>query len=252
MSTNIPGSSFNIFEDSKAVVEDSSSDLVYFFRYNVVSDEGTVVTEWSTINQLKQNNILDILNGFEPTYSISSVESGGVGVNVKWTVPDSFVIKQLEIYFAWSWDTNPSTAVFRDFEYADAVTSNNYYIDIPFNGSNIKTQTPTGTTNITITTELPHKISVGEQVTISGAVPAGYNGVWTAQSGTTASTLVVNIGSNPGPITTAAKVVGRTRAKLVKATVQVPTNIKTINTNGRLFLSTAESTLPVLDGGTIV
>jgi len=179
MSDTTPGSTFNIFEDSKAVIEDNSSELVYFFRYNVVSDEGDVVTEWSTINQLNKNNIVDVLDGFQSTYSISSVESGGVGINTKWTVPDSFIIKQLDIYFAWSWDSNPLTAVFTDFEYTDTVTSNNYYIDIPKNESNVK-------------------------------------------------------------------------AKFVKVTVQVPTNIKAVNTNARLFLSTATSTLPVLDAGTIV
>jgi hypothetical protein len=250
MSDTTPGSAFNIFEDSKAVIEDTSSDLVYFFRYNVVSDEGDVVTEWSTINQLNQNNILDVLAGFEPTYSISSVESGGVGINTKWTVPDSFIIKQLDIYFAWSWYPDLSTAVYRDFEYADTVSSNNYYIDIPINGSTIPTQTPTGTTNITITTSTVHNIRAGERVTISGASPTGYNGTWTAQAGTTGSTLVVNIGSNPGAITVAGNAVSK--ARFVKVSVQVPTNIKTLNTNSRLFLSTGTSTLPVLDGGTIV
>ena len=75
----------------------------------------------------------------------------------------------------------------------------------------INNQTPTGTTNITIATAAAHNISVGEQVVISGITPAGYNGTWTAQTGTTSSTLVVNIGSNPGAITTAGKVVGATQ-----------------------------------------
>lgn len=68
------------------------------------------------------------------------------------------------------------------------------------------TQTPTGTTNITITTGAAHGYSVGQSVTISGVTPTGYNGTWTTQAGTTASTLVVNIGSNPGAITVAGVV----------------------------------------------
>jgi hypothetical protein len=71
----------------------------------------------------------------------------------------------------------------------------------------INTQTPTGTTNITITTTSAHNFSVGQSVKISGIVPYQYNGTWTTQSGTTASTLIVNIGSNPGAITTGGSVV---------------------------------------------
>jgi len=80
---------------------------------------------------------------------------------------------------------------------------------LPVNGSTtvaINTQTPTGTTNITITTAAAHGISVGQNVTIAGITPSGYNGNWIAQSGTTGSTLVVNIGSNPGAITVAGTV----------------------------------------------
>lgn len=79
----------------------------------------------------------------------------------------------------------------------------------PIQGSTtvaIGTQTPTGTTNITITTGATHGISVGQRVTIAGVTPSGYNGTWTAQSGTTGSTLVVDIGSNPGVITVAGTV----------------------------------------------
>ena len=70
----------------------------------------------------------------------------------------------------------------------------------------INTQTPTGTTNISITTSSAHGIAVGKAVTISGVTPEAYNGTWITQSGTTGSTLVVNIGSNPGAITVAGSV----------------------------------------------
>jgi hypothetical protein len=60
---------------------------------------------------------------------------------------------------------------------------------------------PTGTTNISITTENPHGIVANDTVVVSGVEPVGYNGTWTAQAGTTGSTLILNIGSNPGNIT---------------------------------------------------
>jgi len=57
--------------------------------------------------------------------------------------------------------------------------------------------------NITLTTATPHGISPNEYVLISNVSPSGYNGFWRAQAGTTGTTLVVNIGSNPGTITNA-------------------------------------------------
>ena len=73
----------------------------------------------------------------------------------------------------------------------------------------INTQTPTySAPNITLTTASAHGFSIGQQVTISGVTPSGYNGTWTTQTGTTASTLVVNIGSNPGAITVGGSVTG--------------------------------------------
>ena len=78
--------------------------------------------------------------------------------------------------------------------------------DIAPAGVSIGTQTPSGTTNITMTTGANHNFSVGQSVVISGVTPAGYNGTWVTQTGTTGTTLVVNIGSNPGAITVAGNV----------------------------------------------
>ena len=54
------------------------------------------------------------------------------------------------------------------------------------------------TGNATITTSAAHGVAVGGKVTISGVNPVGYNGSYTAGTGTTGSTLVVPIPSNPG------------------------------------------------------
>ena len=166
-------SNFNVFDTASATVSDSSSNLNYFFRYNIITEDGEQVTDWSTINQLNQQDVSNLLDGFTPTYSVSSVESGGVGINVKWTVPDSFAAKKLDIYFSWSY--NGST--YTDFQYTDTVTSNSYYIEIP--------------------------------------------------------------------------TVSSTKATFVKFAIQIPTNIKIINSNALLFQSTGKSVLPILDGGTI-
>jgi hypothetical protein len=168
-------SNFNVFKELPATIQNSSSNLNYLFRYKVVTEEGQDITEWSSVNSLPQNNISNILNGFTPSYSISSVESGGAGINVKWTVPESFPANEFDIYFSWSFD-NGST--FTDFEYTDTISSNSYYILIP-----------------------------------------------------TSSSI---------------------KASFVKVAVQLPTNIKIINTNASLFQTSGITTLPILDSGTIV
>ena len=173
MSENSFSSNFNIFDTSLATIKDSSSNLSYFFRYNIVTSDGIPITEWSTVNQLNQNNVSNILDGFVPTYSISSVESGGTGINVKWTLPDSLIGVNLDIYFSWCYDSSIA-GTYTTFEYTDTVISNGYYIKIP------------------------------------------------------------------------------TGANFVKFAVQVPTNIKIINSNALLFQSTPKSTLPILDGGQIL
>lgn len=50
----------------------------------------------------------------------------------------------------------------------------------------------------TFTTAAPHGLTTGSLVTISGVNPAGYNGTFTAAAGTTGSTIVVPMATNPG------------------------------------------------------
>jgi phage tail sheath protein FI len=64
---------------------------------------------------------------------------------------------------------------------------------------------PAGTTNITLVTTT-QAFATGQQVTIAGVTPSGYNGTWTVQAGTTSTSLIVNIGSNPGAVTVAGTV----------------------------------------------
>lgn len=131
MAENNVVATFNPIGESLASIEDSASDIVYFVRYAVVSETGQQLSPWSEINEINQESTSFLLDGFVPDYSVSSVESGGAGVNVKWSVPDSFASAKFDVYYAWSWDSNQNTAVFPDFQYADTVTSNSYYLQIP-------------------------------------------------------------------------------------------------------------------------
>lgn len=76
-------------------------------------------------------------------------------------------------------------------------------------GAAINTHTPSySAPNVSITTATAHNIKPDEYVIIENIDPAAYNGVWRALAGTTGTTLVVNVGSNPGAITTGGTVVG--------------------------------------------
>jgi hypothetical protein len=56
----------------------------------------------------------------------------------------------------------------------------------------------------TATTTSNHGVAVGDDFTVSGCVPAAYNGTWTAIAGTTGETLVWSLGTatDPGAETT--------------------------------------------------
>jgi hypothetical protein len=69
---------------------------------------------------------------------------------------------------------------------------------------------------VTFTTTSAHGVSVGSDFTISGMVPAGYNGVFTAITGTTGSTLVAALAVNPGIETTYGTLVAGGGALAVK------------------------------------
>lgn len=51
---------------------------------------------------------------------------------------------------------------------------------------------------VTFTTAAPHGLPVGVSFVISGETPAGYNGTYTTIAGTTGSTLVAALATNPG------------------------------------------------------
>lgn len=59
----------------------------------------------------------------------------------------------------------------------------------------------TGGGQATFTTTTSHGVSVGSDFTISGETPSGYNGTFTAITGTTGSTLVAALTTNPGSST---------------------------------------------------
>jgi hypothetical protein len=55
--------------------------------------------------------------------------------------------------------------------------------------------------SVSATTTTPHGVQMGQSFQISGVTPLGYNGTFTALTGTTDKTLVYALDTNPGPAT---------------------------------------------------
>jgi hypothetical protein len=58
---------------------------------------------------------------------------------------------------------------------------------------------------VTFTTATSHGVTVGSSFVVSGVVPSGYNGVYTAITGTTGATLVAVKAANPGTYSSGGK-----------------------------------------------
>lgn len=84
-----------------------------------------------------------------------------------------------------SWDFNAQMAV-------------PYVAAYPANVLTAATWASTSGGQVTFTTTTAHGVAVGDYFTISGMTPSGYNGDFLAITGTTGSTLVAALTTNPG------------------------------------------------------
>lgn len=79
---------------------------------------------------------------------------------------------------------------------------------------------------VSFTTTSAHGVTVGSYFTITGAVPVAYNGDYIAVTGTTGSTLVAALATNPGTSTT--------QGTLVAGGGAAPCKVLSINTNSKI------------------
>lgn len=99
---------------------------------------------------------------------------------------------------------------------ANALTAISYAAAWPANVLTEISWSPS-TLTVTATTTTAHGVAVGNTFTISGVTPAAYNGTFVALSGTTGSTLVYGLATNPGTETVLGTLVASTGG-LVTAT----------------------------------
>ena len=84
---------------------------------------------------------------------------------------------------------------------------------------------------VTFTTTSAHGVTVGSYFTISGMTPSGYNGDFIAITGTTGSTLVAALATNPGSETVLGTLVAGGGAVPLKGIDSITTNGKTVIQN---------------------
>jgi hypothetical protein len=87
----------------------------------------------------------------------------------------------------------------------------------------------TGTGQVTFTTTAAHGLVAGNDFAVAGMVPTGYNGAYTALTGTTGSTIVAALATNPGSATTFGAVQGGGGALPISILDVAPTNCMTIS-----------------------
>lgn len=104
-----------------------------------------------------------------------------------------------------------------------------YVAAYPANALTNATWASTGGGQVTFTTTTPHGVTVGSDFTISGAVPTAYNGDYTAITGTTGSTLVAALATNPGLLTTDGTLVAGGGALVCKIERVYASNCMTVN-----------------------
>jgi hypothetical protein len=95
--------------------------------------------------------------------------------------------------------------------YVLAPSTNSFNVGSLFSASNALTGltwASTGGGQITATTTTAHGLIPGSLFVLNGCSPVGYNGVYTALAGTTGSTLVAALVSNPGVETTLGQLAG--------------------------------------------
>ncbi len=120
-----------------------------------------------SVNYVRLGSGLRIAVAIDP--ALASLDGGLVGQQVSWDFAQQRLI--------------PFTAAYG----AVAFTS------LSFNAT---------TGSATGTTASPHGLAVGTDFTIIGAVPAAWNGTYTALTGTTGSVVIFKPASNPGAVTT--------------------------------------------------
>lgn len=77
----------------------------------------------------------------------------------------------------------------------------------------------------TFTTTAPHSFGVAATVTIAAVNPAGYNGTYTTAGGTTGSTIVVPLVSNPGAYVSGGTATGSVVLTAVATDTLLPANV---------------------------
>lgn len=102
------------------VTTDGTTVGQYYFRYRIVSEDGTRRSAWTPVQTINARNFTSVDVNL-------NVVSDGTKFILSWTSPDVYMT-QYDLYVAWSGN---SGSTYTDYSYAGRSTGNSFVIDIP-------------------------------------------------------------------------------------------------------------------------
>ena len=170
----------------------------------IKTDKSTIVVPlfYGNINQYAINSVSATAPSTAVTAKISIYTTSTENAAVSGVYPELHVSKPL-------FEVASGPLPFFDGDLATVSSDLPTALTSPSLLSAIGKQAPSGIGNISLSTTVPHGIIAGQSVVISGVTPSGYNGTWVAQTGTSGTTIVLDLSSvygisNPAPSITVA------------------------------------------------
>jgi|LauGreDrversion4_2_1035121.scaffolds.fasta_scaffold190229_2 hypothetical protein len=102
------------------VTTDGTTLGQYYFRYRIVSEDGTRKSAYSPVQAVNARDFSSV------TVNLNTV-SDGTKFILSWTIPDVYMT-QYDIYVAWS---SNSGSTYTSYSYIGRSTGNSFVIDIP-------------------------------------------------------------------------------------------------------------------------
>ncbi len=108
-----------------------TSETKYLVRYRIVSDDGALKSQWSSLYELEGNDIQSLFGGASNSLS-ATVSSDERYIFLQWEPVGVTVINspEYDIFAQWSTDSVATWNV-DDYEYIGTVSSNNFSVQIP-------------------------------------------------------------------------------------------------------------------------
>jgi len=214
----------------------STSDGFYYVRYRVITESKDIFSTWSPKFKLPVVPISSIVGeSYSPNLKIVTDTSN---VKLTWDLPTTINLENFDVYVKWSTQgAEPTLTQWGniDWKYATAVQGNSVSVKIP---AQTKESVITGvtydSTTATYETTQSHNLQPGDNVTITGLSPHGYNGVFQVSTVNAPAKKFTVLNDTNETVTDSGGFVS-INTRYFRMWVQVPTQSKFPGTAAKLF-----------------